>query len=63
MYFCSPIISATCPIQLILLDLISWIIYGEKYELWSPPCAVLERKTPFLSLFRNCDSVLSVQGY
>jgi hypothetical protein len=28
-----------------------------------PPCAILERKTPFFNLFRNCDSVLSMQGY
>jgi hypothetical protein len=28
-------IHATCPIQLILLDLITWILFGEQYKSWS----------------------------
>jgi len=52
-YFCSPLISATCPTQLIVLDLIGWTIYGEKYELWSPSLCSASEKDPFFEFIQE----------
>ena len=52
MYFSSPLISATYPIQLIL-DLISWTKYGEKYELWSLSLCSAWEKDPICEFIQE----------